>query len=50
MHLCQTYMFRCSDTVTATHRKGSMEDAQRWLGKRHVRLNRGDFALGQDAL
>jgi hypothetical protein len=36
--------------VTATQWKEAMEDAQRWLGERHVWLNRGDLGLGHDAV
>jgi hypothetical protein len=48
--LCPAYRFRSGDTVTATQWKETMEDAQRWLGERHVWLNRGDLGLGHDAV
>ena len=48
--LCPAYRFRSGDTVTATQWKEAMEDAQRWLGERHVWLNRGDLGLGHDAV
>jgi hypothetical protein len=38
------------DTATATQWKETMEDAQRWLGERHVWFNRGDLGLGHDAV
>jgi hypothetical protein len=48
--LCPAYRFRSGDTVTATQWQQAMEDAQRWLGRHPIWLNRGDLGLGHDGV